>query len=334
MRFSINIILNFFDQELVSSTDKMGMVFVQKREVKLRKNILIVDNNRELESLVKEPLLKELENTGVSPIVVRAKDGAEAAIKSENQKFDMVIIDTEVPRLMDGGFVYGIHTYKNTQDAEVIVISQRELSELPESLQRSRYFKKPVTPSELINAMVSILNIQYQGKKPDEATSAAAVKYAVDVRVINAVIKATTNVLTQFGVKNIKMQGAKTMAANTPLQGEVSSVIDIRSKYFKGYLTVSFDKSSFLELVSSMLMEPQTEITPDNQDAVGEINNIIFGNAKSEITSYGVEMTVPKVIMGKDQTIPTLPGAAGMLIPFATDAGEFYLSVVALPCDN
>ena len=91
------------------------MVFEQ-RDMKLRKNILIVDNNCELEQLVKEPLLKQLKDSGVSPVVIRAKDGAEAAIKSENQKFDMVLIDTEVPRLMDGGFVYGLHSYKNTQD--------------------------------------------------------------------------------------------------------------------------------------------------------------------------------------------------------------------------
>jgi chemotaxis protein CheX len=76
------------------------MVFEQKKDMKTRKNILIVDNNSELEHLVREPLLAQLKDSSVSPIVVRAKDGAEAAIKTENQKFDMVLIDTEVPRLL------------------------------------------------------------------------------------------------------------------------------------------------------------------------------------------------------------------------------------------
>ncbi|WP_235046153.1 chemotaxis protein CheX [Bdellovibrio bacteriovorus] len=300
--------------------------------MKTRKNILIVDNNCELEQLVKEPLLKQLENSGVSPIVVRAKDGAEAAIKSENQKFDVVLIDTEVPRLMDGGFVYGIHTYKNTQDAELIVISQRDSSDLPESLQSSKFFKKPVSPNELINAMISVLNAQHHGTGAKEpATAAAASKYAVDVRVINAVIKATTHVLGQFGCPSVKMEKAGPKSPHDPMMGEVSSVVEIKSQAFQGHLCISFDKGSFLEVVSSMLMEEQTELNKDNQDAVGEINNIIFGNAKAEISSYGVQMTVPKVLLGNGQNVPCAQGSAGMMIPFATEKGKFYITVVALP---
>ncbi|WP_291515483.1 chemotaxis protein CheX [Bdellovibrio sp. ArHS] len=299
--------------------------------MKTRKNILIVDNNCELEQLVREPLFKQLENSAVSPILVRAKDGAEAAIKSENQKFDMVIIDTEVPRLMDGGFVYGIHTYKNTQDADIIVISQKEATDLPDSLRDSKFFKKPVSPGALIDAMISILNIQHHGAAKDVVPPAAAAKYAVDVRVINAVIKATTNVLAQFGVTSVEMGKAGPKSPHEPLMGEVSSVIDIKSQSFQGHLIISFDKGSYLEVVSTMLMEEQTELTKDNQDAVGEINNIIFGNAKAEITNYGVQMTVPKVLLGAGQTVHSAPGSAGMMIPFTTGKGHFYLTVVASP---
>ncbi len=310
------------------------MVFIQKQQMKTRKNILIVDNNRELELLVKEPLAKHLENTDVSAILRRAKDGAEAAIKSENQKFDMVLIDTEVPRLMDGGFVYGIHTYKNTQEAQVIVVSNKEASDLPESLRNSKFFKKPVAPDELISAIATILNSQHHpGEKHPEPTPMAAAKYAVDVRVINAVIGATTKVLAQFGVSSIKMEKATPKSPTDPFMGEVSSVIDIKSNSFQGYLCISFDKGSYLEVVSSMLMEEQTEINKDNSDAVGEINNIIFGNAKAEITNYGVQMTVPRVILGAQQTSPSPAGSAGMLIPFTTGKGKFYLSVVAFPAD-
>ncbi|QDK39824.1 transcriptional regulator [Bdellovibrio sp. NC01] len=310
------------------------MVFEQRKDMKLRKNILIVDNNCELEQLVREPILKQFKDSGVSPVLIRAKDGAEAAIKSENQKFDMVLIDTEVPRLMDGGFVYGLHTYKNTQDAELLVVSTKDPSELPDSLQHCKFFKKPVSPAELINAMVAVLNAEHHGDvKPQAAaaTAAAATKYAVDVRVINAVIKATTNVLAQFGVTDVKMDKAGPKSPHDPLMGEVSSVVDIQSQAFQGYLSVSFDKGSYLEVVSVMLMEEQTELNADNQDAVGEINNIIFGNAKAEISNFGVKMTVPRVILGANQSVPCAQGSAGMLIPFSTAKGKFYINVVALP---
>ncbi|MNT92559.1 hypothetical protein D3C72_2338680 [compost metagenome] len=80
-----------------------------------------------------------------------------------------------------------------------------------------------------------------------------------------------------------------------------------------------------------MLMEEQTELNADNQDAVGEINNIIFGNAKAEITNFGVKLTVPRVVMGANQVIPSSAGAAGMLIPFSTTKGKFYIKVIAQP---
>lgn len=308
------------------------MVFTQKKDMKLRKNILIVDNNCELEQIVKGPLLKELKDSELSPIVVRAKDGAEAAIKSENQKFDVVLIDTEVPRLMDGGFVYGLLSYKNTQDADLIVVSNRDLTELPDSLKNCKHFKKPVSPQELIGAMISVLNAQHHGTASKEpATQAAAIKYAVDVRVINAVIKATMNVLGQFGVSDVKMEKAGPKSPHDPLLGEVSSIVDIKSAAFQGFLCVSFDKASYLEVVSTMLMEEQTDLTPDNQDAVGEINNIIFGNAKSEISNFGVALTVPRVMIGANQVIPCDKGSAGMMIPFSTSKGKFYITVAAFP---
>ncbi|MNL37106.1 CheC-like family protein [compost metagenome] len=80
-----------------------------------------------------------------------------------------------------------------------------------------------------------------------------------------------------------------------------------------------------------MLMEEQTDLTPDNQDAVGEINNIIFGNAKSEISNFGVQLTVPKVIIGANHIIACEKGSAGMLIPFSTSRGKFYITVAAFP---
>lgn len=309
------------------------MVFVHKSSMKRRKNILIVDNRSELEQLVKESLQKELSTSDISIIMVRAKDGAEAAIKSENQKFDMVLIDTEVPRLMDGGFVYGIQSYKNTQDADILVVSQKDTSELPDSLKSAKVFKKPVNPDDLIKTMVSVLNAQHHGSTEKEyaATPAAASKYAVDVRVINAIIKSTTNVLVQFGVTDVKMEKACQKSPSDSLSGEISSIVDIKSRNFQGYLTISFDKGSYLEVVSSMLMEEQTELTPDNQDAVGEINNIIFGNAKAEITSFGIDLTVPRVLIGHNQQLNCPEGSAAMMIPFSTGKGKFYLTVTALP---
>lgn len=296
--------------------------------MKTRKTILIVDNNSGLENLVREPLGEQFRNSEISPVLVRAKDGAEAAIKTENQKFDVVLIDTEVPRLMDGGFVYGLHTYKNTQDANLIVVTQRESHDLPDTLRSSVLLKKPINTDDLIKAMMKCLN---QSETTSASAPPSAAKYAVDVRVINAIIKATLNVFAQFGVQKITMGKAEAKSPHDPLLGEISSVVEIKSQSYQGYLAISFDKACYLEVVSTMLMEEQTELNSENQDAVGEINNIIFGNAKSEITNFGVQLTVPKVIIGAGSMIACAAGSAGMSIPFSTTKGHFYLKVIAVP---
>ncbi|XGC80185.1 chemotaxis protein CheX [Bdellovibrio bacteriovorus] len=306
----------------------MTTTTIKSTAPKVRKNILLVDNKTELEKSLREPLFDHLEASGFTPIMVRAKDGAEAAMKSENQKFDMVLIDTDVPRLMDGGFVYGINTFRNTQDANLIVMSNKDIDEIPEQLRRSRFFKKPVNPEELMATMVTIINTSHHGAK---APPPPPPKFAVDVRVINALLASTTKVMNELGMTSMKMEKAGPRSPQEPILGEVSSIIDIKSTSFQGYLCVSFDKACYLDLISKMFGEEQVDFTPDNQDAVGEINNIILGNAKADLEAYGVEMTVPRVIMGANQLILSPQGAAGMMIPFSTEKGRFYLQVVGYP---
>lgn len=297
------------------------MLLTQKKEPKVRRNILLVDNNPHLETSIKPHLQSLFENSAVLPILVRAKDGPDAASKSDNQKFDILLIDTDTPRLMDGGFIHGLKSYKNTQHADVMVLSERPITELPPPLQSSRFFNKPVDMTKLSQAITDVFH-------PETPKTS---KYLVDVRVINSVIKSTTRVFQQFGCTNIKMGSPSPQPANTPLIGEVSSVVDIKSEGFKGHLAVSFTKESFLEIASLMLMEEQTELTEDNQDAVGEINNIIFGNAKAEITDFNIQMTLPKIVFGKNHTLFSPEGSAGMIIPFATEKGHFYISITAYP---
>lgn len=297
-----------------------------------KKTILLLDNLRDLEQSIRAPLALSLEKSGIASILVRAKDGAEAAMKSEKQKFDMILIDTDIPRLMEGGFIYGINDYKNTQEADLVVFSEKSRDHLPDSLREGHFLSKPLSTAELIDTVVTIINVQDNVELM--TTQPEVKKYAVDVRVINAVIKATINVLSKFGVSSISMHKAEYRSPAEPLMGSVSSVIDIKSKSFLGLLTVSFDKNSFLEVTSNMLMEEQTDLTDENQDAVGEINNIIFGNAKAEMSNYGMEMTLPKVLLGPNQVIPCPEGSAGMMIAFSTQRGRFYLSVIALPLPN
>lgn len=291
--------------------------------LKYRRYVLIVDDGTIQKTLGEAELCELLRKKDIALTLVSAKDGAQASLKAVNQKFDAIILDTSVPRMVESGFATNFRSVKNTRDGHLYVVSSQAIDQLPESLKTGRVFSKPFDPQELILALTQDLG----GEEISEAVRC----YTVDVRVINAIISATVKVLGQFEVGKITMGKPEMKSCQEPMGGVISSVLDIISPNFKGQLSISFDKPSYLQVVSSMLMEEQTDITPDNQDAVGEINNIIYGNAKSDLAQFGVAMSIPKIVHGAGQSMACPEGSAAMRVPFRTDKGVFYIEVVAYP---
>lgn len=291
--------------------------------LKYRRYVLIVDDGTIQKALGDAELCELLRKKDIALTLVSAKDGAQASLKAVNQKFDAIILDTSVPRMVESGFATNFRSVKNTKDGHLYVVSSQTMDQLPESLKTGRVFLKPYDAQELILALTQDLG----GEEISEAVRC----YSVDVRVINAIISATLKVLGQFDVGKITMGKPEMKSCQEPMGGVISSVIDIISQNFKGQLGISFDKPSYLQVVSSMLMEEQADITPDNQDAVGEINNIIYGNAKSDLAQFGVAMSIPKVVHGAGQTMACPEGSAAMRVPFTTEKGVFYIEVVAYP---
>jgi chemotaxis protein CheX len=291
---------------------------------KKKKCILILGPFDEHLDQLRASINSELEKQGACIFFVQAKDGFDASLKAENQKFDAVIIDTEVPRLMEGGFLHNLGVHKNTCESEIFVVSTQAQNELPASLQKAQYLSKPYPTGDLLQGLIKTM---MQAEPPSGGTPP---KFSVDVRVINAVIKATVHVCQQFGLQNVQMQKPETCDLTNSLCGDVASLMPIRSQSFNGAMIVSFDKQSYLQMLTTMLGEEQSEINADNADAIGEINNIIFGNAKADFTQYGVEMATPKILDIK-QKIEAPEGSARMLVPFALEKGKFYLEVIAYP---
>ncbi len=287
--------------------------------------ILIIDRVNELDGLVRDPIVQySKDKDQVSPNIVQARNGVEASIKADNQKIDVILIDAETPRLHESGFISNLATSKNTKDAELYVISSNPSISSFDDFKGAHFIQRPFDPHALIEAILQSL---FSAQKNDIEQK----KFEVDVRVINAVIKATMNVFTQFGVEGLKMLPPATKKADLPIQGRISAYVEIKSKKFNGYLAISFEELTYLSIITKMLMEEQNEITAENQDAVGELNNIIYGNAKADLSNLGVGMSIPKVLLEPNPTIECPKGSAAIEIPFAAGNGKFYITVTAYP---
>lgn len=94
-----------------------------------------------------------------------------------------------------------------------------------------------------------------------------------------------------------------------------------------GVVVINVSQQVALKIASTMLMEEQTEVNGDVLDAVGEIANIIAGQAKLELEQYNLSVTLPNVITGTDYEVRFPTKNPPVVVPFETTLGPICLEV-------
>jgi len=107
---------------------------------------------------------------------------------------------------------------------------------------------------------------------------------------------------------------------------EVSGIIGIAGDA-KGVVVISFS-SNLAAMLTSKLVHRQVEPDdPDVVDAVGELVNIIAGNAKKGLEQYRLSISLPSIVSGLDHRISWQSEVPIVGIPFKVAGGSFHLSV-------
>ena len=107
---------------------------------------------------------------------------------------------------------------------------------------------------------------------------------------------------------------------------EVSSIIGL-SGAVTGCVSISFSEKIALELAGALLEEEFLEIDDDCTDAIGEIANMIAGNAKSAFPVDNASISVPTVVLGK-HSVSYPSGVPVISIPCETNSGGLSVDVV------
>ena len=110
--------------------------------------------------------------------------------------------------------------------------------------------------------------------------------------------------------------------------GDVSGLIGFTGSVV-GSMAVSFSEKCILKIVSNMVGEEFSTITRDIEDAVGELTNMISGDARKRLQSerMTISASLPSVVTGKDHTIEHVLGTSSIVIPFTTVDGSFAVDV-------
>ncbi len=149
----------------------------------------------------------------------------------------------------------------------------------------------------------------------------------MDVKLINPFINATENVLGTMAFVESKA-GKPYLKKDDVARGDVSGVIGFTGET-NGTLSVTFDELCILKIVSSMFGEEMTEINDEIADAVGELTNMISGQARKELEEIGkkYQAAIPTVVTGKNHKLESMTKGPKIAIPFKTDAGSFTVEV-------
>ena len=154
----------------------------------------------------------------------------------------------------------------------------------------------------------------------------------MNVELVNPFIHATLEVLGTMAQTQPKPEKPQIKGDNKTW-GDVTGVIGMAGEELSGNLVISFDQPSILGIVSRMLMEQFSSLSPEVVDAVGEITNMISGGAKRGLSEKGFKfsMATPIMLTGKNVEIKQYSNAAILQVPFVTPEGRFVIEANLAP---
>lgn len=123
----------------------------------------------------------------------------------------------------------------------------------------------------------------------------------LDMAMVTPFLTATHDVFKKLFNMEIK-KGSVTMKRTPKASNEVAVIVGVRGTGHAGVVVLSFHKSTAIKLVGSFYPDKKVSEKDDTfADALGEIANIICGNAMGFFSKNGVKMgiTSPSIIVGK-----------------------------------
>ncbi len=149
----------------------------------------------------------------------------------------------------------------------------------------------------------------------------------MDAKTINPFINATINVIETMAFTKSKPDKPY-LKKDSVARGDVTGVIGVTGEA-NGTVSITFEEASILQIVSSMFSEEIKELDLDVADAVGELTNMISGQARMTLEKIGkiFHSATPTVITGKNHMIIHITNGPKIAVPFSTDAGGFTMEI-------
>lgn len=142
---------------------------------------------------------------------------------------------------------------------------------------------------------------------------------------VNPFLAATANLFRNY--LGIECTGGQPFLNPEPQTlDEVSGIIGLAGET-TGAVVLSLSRETAIKVASTMAGKTYSALTNEVIDVVGELVNIVAGNAKKDLLDYRLSISLPGVIVGKENWIRWPAQVPVITIPFESGAGPFTVNV-------
>lgn len=143
---------------------------------------------------------------------------------------------------------------------------------------------------------------------------------------VNPFLQATQDVFQQM--MSLEIEKGKLELKEDLIAGQEANVLIGVVGALAGVVVYSFPKSTALEMVKSMSGMEMNTLDIFVTSALGEVGNIISGNALSYLAraNYHCDIVPPQIILGEKKSI-SLATPKSLLVSIKTKIGDFDISI-------
>ncbi len=149
----------------------------------------------------------------------------------------------------------------------------------------------------------------------------------LEAKIINPFLEAAANVLQTMAMIQAT-PGKPFIKKDGTAMGEVTGIIGITGDH-TGSLSISFSKSCIASVVTNLFGTTVTEVNDEVCDAVGELTNMISGDARRRLEAQEVMLDggTPTIVSGKGHSVTHIHDGPYLAVPFETPSGQFTVEI-------
>jgi chemotaxis protein CheX len=149
---------------------------------------------------------------------------------------------------------------------------------------------------------------------------------SIDIDYINPVIAGLEEVFKTMLNCKIERTGLGLMENNQALY-PVSGIIGVSGKGV-GTVVLSMQEKVAIKAAEVMLMmDDLKEVDDDVLDAVGELTNMVCGDAKAKLAQYQLSISLPNILCGDNCRLHFPQNSSPISIPFKCEWGALALQI-------